>query len=52
MIDATDLSTVGGWREALKRKLSADSLGAVDLFCVYIGDRLGLYRVLAGPPGP
>jgi SAM-dependent methyltransferase len=37
-------------RDALVRKLSADALGALDLLCVYIGDRLGLYRALAGRP--
>src|SRR6516225_4587759 len=37
-------------RDALVRKLSADAIGALDLLCVYIGDRLGLYRALAGQP--
>jgi SAM-dependent methyltransferase len=50
MIDAADLSTDEARREALVRKLSADAIGALDLLCVYIGDRLGLYRVLAGRP--
>lgn len=34
-------------REALVRKLTADAIGALDLISVYLGDRLGLYRVLA-----
>jgi SAM-dependent methyltransferase len=48
MTDAADLGTDASRREALVRKLSADAAGALDLFCVYIGDRLGLYRALAG----
>jgi SAM-dependent methyltransferase len=48
MIDDADLSTDEGRRDALVRKLSADAIGALDLLCVYIGDRLGLYRALAG----
>ncbi len=50
MIDAADLSTNEGRREALVQKISADAIGALDLLCVYIGDRLGLYRALAGRP--
>jgi 2-polyprenyl-3-methyl-5-hydroxy-6-metoxy-1,4-benzoquinol methylase len=38
-------------RDALVGQLFADTLGALDLLCVYIGDRLGLYRVLADCPG-
>jgi SAM-dependent methyltransferase len=48
MIDAADLTTDQGRREALVQRLSADAIGALDLLCVYIGDRLGLYRALAG----
>lgn len=48
MTDATELTTNDARREALVRKLSADALGALDLMCVYIGDRLGLYGALAG----
>ena len=48
MVDAAKLNTVEARREALVRKLSADAIGALDLLCVYIGDRLGLYRALAG----
>jgi 2-polyprenyl-3-methyl-5-hydroxy-6-metoxy-1,4-benzoquinol methylase len=50
MIDAGDLTTDAGRREALVQKLSADAIGALDILCVYIGDRLGLYRALAGRP--
>jgi 2-polyprenyl-3-methyl-5-hydroxy-6-metoxy-1,4-benzoquinol methylase len=32
---------------ALAERLFGSALGALDLFCVYVGDRLGLYRVLA-----
>src|SRR4051794_1453581 len=32
---------------ALAERLFGNALGALDLFCVYLGDRLGLYRVLA-----
>lgn len=50
MVDTADVTTDEERREALVRKLSADALGALDLLCVYIGDRLGLYRVLASRP--
>lgn len=36
-----------GRREALVQKLTADAIGALDLISVYLGDRLGLYGVLA-----
>jgi SAM-dependent methyltransferase len=41
-------------RDALIEQLFGDALGAMDLFSVYIGDRLGLYRALAerGPLTP
>jgi hypothetical protein len=32
-------------------RLFTDAIGALDLLCVYIGDRLGLYRALAVRPG-
>jgi SAM-dependent methyltransferase len=32
---------------ALSERLFGNALGALDLFCVYLGDRLGLYQVLA-----
>jgi 2-polyprenyl-3-methyl-5-hydroxy-6-metoxy-1,4-benzoquinol methylase len=37
-------------REELVRKLTADAIGAMDLISVYLGDCLGLYRVLAEHP--
>jgi 2-polyprenyl-3-methyl-5-hydroxy-6-metoxy-1,4-benzoquinol methylase len=48
MVEDVPGATDAQRRDALVRKLSADAIGALDLFCVYIGDRLGLYRVLAG----
>jgi SAM-dependent methyltransferase len=34
-------------RDELVERLFASALGAMDLLCVYLGDRLGLYRALA-----
>ena len=34
-------------RDELVERLFGNALGAMDLFCVYLGDRLGLYRALA-----
>jgi hypothetical protein len=34
-------------RDAFVERLFASALGAMDVFTVYLGDRLGLYRVLA-----
>ena len=34
-------------RDALVERLFANAIGAFDLFSVYVGDRLGLYRALA-----
>ena len=41
-------------RDALVERLFTNAIGAFDLFSVYIGDRLGLYHVLAveGPQTP
>jgi SAM-dependent methyltransferase len=50
MADSADIKTDEGRRGTLVQKLSADAIGALDLLCVYIGDRLGLYRALAGRP--
>ena len=50
MIDPADPGTEEERRETLVRKLSAQAIGALDLLCVYIGDRLGLYRAMAGRP--
>jgi 2-polyprenyl-3-methyl-5-hydroxy-6-metoxy-1,4-benzoquinol methylase len=33
--------------DALARRLFADALGALELYTVYVGERLGLYRALA-----
>jgi 2-polyprenyl-3-methyl-5-hydroxy-6-metoxy-1,4-benzoquinol methylase len=38
-------------REAFVDRLSADAIGALELISVYLGDRLGLYRVLSEHPG-
>ena len=38
-------------RDALVARLRGGALAALDLLCVYIGDRLGLYRALAKRPG-
>ncbi len=35
-------------RDALVERLFGNALGAMDLLCVYLGDRLGLYEALAG----
>lgn len=51
MTDTTEFTSAASRREALVDRLLADAIGALDLLCVYIGDRLGLYRVLAGRPG-
>src|SRR5712691_1374086 len=34
-------------RDALVGRLFMNAIGAFDLFSVYVGDRLGLYRILA-----
>jgi 2-polyprenyl-3-methyl-5-hydroxy-6-metoxy-1,4-benzoquinol methylase len=34
-------------RDALVERLFMDAIGAFDLFSVYVGERLGLYRILA-----
>jgi len=41
-------------RDTLVERLFTDAIGAFDLFSVYVGDRLGLYRTLAerGPLTP
>jgi 2-polyprenyl-3-methyl-5-hydroxy-6-metoxy-1,4-benzoquinol methylase len=44
MANATDSTER---RDALVERLVADAIGAFDLFSVYLGDRLGLYRILA-----
>ena len=37
-------------RDALAKRLFGACIGALDLLHVYVGDRLGLYRALAGGP--
>src|SRR5215218_1605313 len=34
-------------RDELVERLFVSALGAMDLLCVYLGDRLGMYRALA-----
>ena len=34
-------------RDALVERLFLNAVGAFDLFSVYLGDRLGLYRIVA-----
>ena len=34
-------------RDALVERLFMNAVGAFDLFSVYLGDRLGLYRIVA-----
>jgi 2-polyprenyl-3-methyl-5-hydroxy-6-metoxy-1,4-benzoquinol methylase len=44
-------SSADARRDELVERLFGSALGAMDLLCVYVGDRLGLYRALvdAGP---
>lgn len=49
--DASDATSATPRRDSFVDRLYADALGALDLLCVYIGDRLGLYRALANSPG-
>jgi SAM-dependent methyltransferase len=49
--DAIDPTAAASRRDALVSRLVADAIGALGLICVYIGDRLGLYRALADRPG-
>jgi hypothetical protein len=35
-------------RDELVERLFGSALGAMDLLCLYVGDRLGIYRALAG----
>ncbi|MBV9050379.1 MAG: hypothetical protein JOY58_19075, partial [Solirubrobacterales bacterium] len=46
MSERVEPRTDEGRREALAQKLTADAIGALNLISVYLGDRLGLYRVL------
>ena len=53
-MDAAAGADAAGRRDVLVGRLIGAVLGAVDLFNVYLGDRLGLYRALAegGPATP
>ena len=33
--------------EALRERLFSDAVGALELYTIYLGERLGLYRALA-----
>jgi 2-polyprenyl-3-methyl-5-hydroxy-6-metoxy-1,4-benzoquinol methylase len=48
MSDGPDHTPTASRRDALASQLFASAVGALDLLCVYIGDRLGLYRALTG----
>ncbi len=43
----TTASSADARRDELVERLFGSALGAMDLLCVYLGDRLGLYRALA-----
>ncbi len=43
----TEVKEAAERRDALVERLSANAIGAFDLFSVYLGDVLGLYRALA-----
>jgi SAM-dependent methyltransferase len=51
MSEPVETMTDEARRDALVQKLTADAIGALDLISVYLGDRLGLYRVLAEHQG-
>jgi hypothetical protein len=42
------VSTTDARRDELVERLFGSALGALDLLCVYLGDRLGMYRALGG----
>ena len=50
MSDVPDPMSAAAQRDALVSQLFAGAIGALDLLCVYVGDRLGLYRALADHP--
>jgi 2-polyprenyl-3-methyl-5-hydroxy-6-metoxy-1,4-benzoquinol methylase len=45
--DDPDTMTADDPADALARRLFVDALGALELYTVYLGERLGLYRALA-----
>jgi 2-polyprenyl-3-methyl-5-hydroxy-6-metoxy-1,4-benzoquinol methylase len=51
MTNSADPASTASRREAFADRLLAEAIAGLDLVCVYIGDRLGLYRVLAGSSG-
>jgi SAM-dependent methyltransferase len=51
MTELVQTGSAEGRRDVLVRKLTAEAIGALDLISVYLGDRLGLYRVLAEHQG-
>src|SRR5579859_1007405 len=51
MDDFHPFSPAARRRDRLVEQLRADAIGALELLCVYVGDRLGLYRALAEHPG-
>jgi SAM-dependent methyltransferase len=53
-VDPSGDPSVDASAAALSERLFGNALGALDLFCVYLGDQLGLYRALAdaGPSTP
>ena len=42
----TTATSADARRDELIERLFGSALGALDLLCVYLGDRLGLYRAL------
>jgi len=47
MTDTTESPDAAARRDALVQRLFAAAIGAWDVFAVYLGDQLGLYRILA-----
>src|SRR5262249_57886638 len=43
----TNVVETAGSAEALAQRLTADAVGAFELFAVYVGDALGMYRAVA-----
>src|SRR3954464_3315354 len=43
----TSVGSTDERRDELVERLFGSAVGAVDLLCIYLGDRLGLYRALA-----
>ncbi len=47
MADTADTADAAARRDALVERLFLAAVGTWDVLAVYIGDRLGLYRILA-----